>query len=189
MTSGKYYPISKLAIWSGTTRPSIIAGVDYWNGLVEWNDHHLGTCPRPWLGTCLCTCTLEWSLFSVTVINSGLVCLIQRNPIIYWVYSRLFQNFDLWSADRKLSSASILTKCKHATGMYIHTYAYIHASQSTLVHDGTGESVSDRCLAGLASQIPIQRACVTGPVYHTHIACVAERMLDSWLARMYLCSI
>ncbi len=84
-----------------------------------------------------------------------------------------------WSADRKLPSVSILTKCEHATGMYIHTYAYVHASQSTLVHEGTGESASDSCLAGLVSQIPIQRACATGPVYHTDIVCVAERMLDS----------
>ncbi len=49
---------------------------------MDWNDHLLGTCPRPWLGTCLCTCTLEWSSFSVTVINNGLVCVLQRNPII-----------------------------------------------------------------------------------------------------------
>ncbi len=46
---------------------------------------------------------------------------------MYGVYSRLFRNFDLWSIDSKLPSASILTKCEHATRTYIHTYAYVHA--------------------------------------------------------------
>ncbi len=36
----------------------------------------------------------------VIVINSGLMCVVQRNPIMYRVYSRV--SFDLWSADRNL---------------------------------------------------------------------------------------
>ncbi len=84
------------------------------------------------------------------------------------------RNFDLWAAEMKFPSVSILTECEHAT----HTCIYVHVSQSTLVHE---ERIPDSWLAGLPARFHSNVLVRPYPPY-TRCVCIAERMLDNRLA-------